>query len=120
MPAPRLTTGIWLLILAAVVGGLLVWLPPTLVEQYRRAAELSETWAKVYLAAVGLGAALLAIASLVIIFRLWRNTRRKRVEREQRRRNPSELSAAERQSELDANLAASGEFAAGDEVPAEI
>ena len=60
MSNPRTSSGLLLLAVVAVAGYLLVTLPPTVQEQYERAANLSPAWGYFYLAAVGLGALLLS------------------------------------------------------------
>jgi hypothetical protein len=109
-----------LLLILAGVGYLLVTLPPTVIEQYERAAGLSPTWGYVYLAAVGLGGTILVGVLGWIVFRVLLNSRRKSKQRGRRVRDPSQLSPAEREAELRENLAAGGDYAAGDEVSDEI
>ena len=107
---PRKLAWLLLVYLAVLGYALVAWLP-TIVDAYQRTAEQHPTLAKVYLAGVALGGALLLGVSLYVIARIWSNTAGKRAARQRRVRNPSELSAEERQAELAENLAASGEFA---------
>jgi small GTP-binding protein len=105
MKPSRNTTGILLLIVAAFVGLLLVLLPPQLAVQYQMVAKAGPVWVAVYFTVMGVGAALLLGSSGWIILTLWRRSRRKAKKREQHQRNPSELTAAERQREVEENLA---------------
>lgn len=106
MAQRRLFNGIWLLVVMAFGGLLLVTVPPWIAEQLETVSQAGPLWAKIYLAVVGTGAVLLIAASGIIVVRLWSRTRAKRQRRERQQRSPSELTAAERQAELQDNLAA--------------
>jgi uncharacterized protein (DUF697 family)/GTP-binding protein EngB required for normal cell division len=95
---------------AVLVYALVAWLP-ALVENYERLAARHPSWAYSYLGAVITGGVVLGGASLVIFWRLWRNTVAKNRGRASRGRNPSEMSARERDAELTGNLAGSRELA---------
>ena len=97
--------GLLLLVVLAALGVLLVYLPSRIVENYRAVTGLGPDWGRVYLAVVGTGGALLAGCSLWITWRMWRRSvlKRRRVERQQR--NPSELTAAEKEREVAEHLA---------------
>jgi small GTP-binding protein len=99
-------SAIWLLIALAGVGALLVAAPPVIVSQYERAQRLGNVAGTVYLATMGVGAALLIGVAAYVGLRLWRNTREKRQREAQAVKNPSQLSAAEKRREVDDNLAA--------------
>ncbi len=116
----RTNSSILLIVVLAVVAYLLITLPPIVVEQYRAAIELGETWGYAYLAAVGLGGLLMTFVAGWILARLWIASRRKERKRAQRQRNPSQLSRDEQQAEFEANLTAGGEFAAETDVPDEV
>ncbi|MCA9247543.1 MAG: GTP-binding protein [Planctomycetales bacterium] len=120
MKSQRQLAGLLLLILVIGLGYLLVTMPPQVTEQYRRAQEIGPRWAMAYLAIVGLGAALLAGASVWILVRVLWNTRRKVKRASQRAKNPSQLSREQRQRELHENLEASENFAGGDMVAAAV
>jgi hypothetical protein len=77
---------------AVLVYALVAWLP-LLVENYEKLATNHPNWAYAYLGAIIAGGAVLGVASLVIFWRLWRNTAAKRRSQTRRGRNPSEMSA---------------------------
>ena len=102
---PRLP-GLRLLVVVAVIGLLLLYLPAAILRQYQAAQSLGPIWGQVYLAAVGIGCLLLMAASGWVLWRLWRSTARKRKRRADQARNPSQMSPAERAQEVADNLAA--------------
>jgi len=59
MAQSKTTTGVFLVILLAVIGYVLVMLPPRLVEQYYHAHQISPWIAYVYAVIVGMGSLLL-------------------------------------------------------------
>ena len=124
MSQSRTTSGIFLVVLLAVLGYVLVTLPPRLVEQYYHAAQISPWIGYVYLAVVGMGSLLLAGLLVSILLHVWRNTRQNAAERERRNRSPSQMSAGAQTQEFDDNLAAGRDYAgagrASPEVQAEI
>ncbi len=120
MPESRNTTGIFLVVLLAVVGYVLWTMPYKLIDGYAKAAELSPWVGYVYLAIVGVGGLLLAGLLISILLHIWKNTRQKSAEREQRQRSPSGMTAAERTREIDDNLAAGREYAGGQRVSPEM
>jgi uncharacterized protein len=120
MAKSRTTTGMFLIVLLAVVGYLLVTLPPRLVEQYYHAMQVSPWIAYVYLAVIGIGCLLLVGLTLSILMRVWRNTRQNAVERARRASSPSQMSAGAQSAEIEDNLAAGREMAAGGRVSPEV
>jgi GTP-binding protein EngB required for normal cell division/uncharacterized protein (DUF697 family) len=116
MPRSRHTTGLLVIVSLAVIGYLLVTLPPKLLEQYHTATEMGPWAAYVYLGFVGTGALLLFGLLVWGLVRIWRNTRRKKSTDERRNLSPSEMSAADRARELADNLATGKEYATGDGV----
>ena len=120
MPPLRTIRGLLLIAALAFVGYLLVTIPPQLVAQYRSALELGQTWAYVYLVAVGTGALILAGCSVWTIWRVWSHTRRKRAQRQQQSKSPSQLSRAQQQQEIAENLAAIADLQADGEVTADV
>jgi len=99
--------GLLVLLYAAALGYALVVWAPELLDRYERLAARHPRLGYAYLAAVAVGGVLLAIVSIVIFVRLWRNTVAKRRHRQRRMADPSALSAKERQAELADNLASS-------------
>ncbi|MCA9262894.1 MAG: DUF697 domain-containing protein [Planctomycetales bacterium] len=95
-----------LLVVLAAIGFGLVYLPDKLVQQYQRAQQLGPVWGYLYLGFVGTGCVLLIVSTSWTFYRLVRASRRKRVRKEQLAKNPSELSAAEREREIASNLSA--------------
>jgi hypothetical protein len=118
---PRRTIhGLLLLVVLACVGFLLVYIPPQIIDHYRSALELGQTWAYVYLAAVGTGALLLVTCSVWTIWQLYSHTRRKREKREQQSKSPSQLSHEQQQQEIGENLAAIADLQADGSVADEV
>jgi len=105
MPLSRTVNGLFLLVALAGLGLLMVWLPAQAVQQYQAVKELGPVWVYLYFTVVGLGALLFLGTTGSVVWTLWANTRRKKQRRQQRAKNPSELSAHERQREYDENLA---------------
>ncbi len=97
-------SGLFLVVLAAGFGYLLITLPPTVIEHYDTAAKHGVLWAYTYLATVTLG--LLIIGTVVgrVAYRLWRNTRHKRVQARQAAKRPSEMSRVEKEVAISDNL----------------
>lgn len=104
MPPNRTATGALLVIVLAFVGFLMIYIPGQIIAQYEVIREAGPVWVAVYLTVVGVGVALLLGTSGWIVGRLWWRTRQKRQDRALRNRSPSQLSRAEQQRELEANL----------------
>jgi small GTP-binding protein len=111
MSQSRTTTGIFLIILLAVIGYVLVTLPTSIVEQYHHAYQISPWAAYVYAGVVGFGSLLLASLLLAILLHIWKNTRQNSASRARRNQNPSEMSGREQEAEFSDNLAAGRDFA---------
>jgi small GTP-binding protein len=105
MPESRTRFGLTLLAALMLIGVALVFLPGWVAQQFDVARGFGTTGFYVYLSVVGLGGLILSAATITIVWRLWNRTRRKREDRRQRAKNPSQLSLAERDAELNANLA---------------
>jgi small GTP-binding protein len=110
--------GFLVLLYAAALGYALVAWTPGLVEGYEKIAERHPWLGYAYLTAVAAGAIILGGASAYFFYRIWKNSRAKRQRRSQRLANPSELSAGQRRSELEDNLAHSHELV-DDEIASE-
>src|SRR5688572_21159511 len=106
MPSLRTTNGIFLIVALAALGFLLVYIPPKLIEQYDRVQQLGPMATYVYFGLVGTGAVLLLGIAGTIAWRLWRATRKKEQRRERGAKDPSRLSADEKEKEVADNLAA--------------
>jgi uncharacterized protein len=120
MPQPRTTTGIFLVILLAVIGYVLVMLPPQIIEQWHHAYQMSPWVAYIYVGLVGFGALLLGGLLLAILIHIWKNTREKAADRERRNLSPSEMSAGDKEKEFSTNLATGQEFASAGRVTPEV
>jgi uncharacterized protein len=118
----KLPRGMMLLLIAylAVAGYVLVVWLPTIIGGYQTIADSYPWLAYGYLSVVALFGLLLLGASITVFARLWRNTRNKDQSRDRRQKNPSELSASQRQAELRENLSTSQSFAADAAVSAEL
>ena len=119
MPQPPRRLTIVLVAYLVLVGYALVSWLPTVVAQYEKLAEDHPNWSYVYVGLVGLGAAILAGVSLWILARVVRNTWRKNRQHERRLQNPSEMSAQQKQAEIDENLLAGRDFAGQTEASTE-
>lgn len=116
MKSPSLTDRILLVFALAVVGALLVYIPPKILDQYDKIKDLGPPWTYLYFALVGSGAAILLGLAGMIIYRIWKNTRDKRQKQVRREKNPSQLSASEKQAEVTDNLAAVAQYQADEHV----
>ncbi len=120
MQFSRHNAGILVLLYLALLGYLLIALPPKVMQQYQDVAVDNPSLAYAYLAVVVVGAVLLGAMSIWILMRLLGNARRKRKRRDRRVKDPSELSPAEKQQEIEHNLASGGEFADQMGIPPEL
>jgi predicted GTPase len=111
MSQSRTTTGVFAVIVLAVIGYVLVTIPPRLIEQYHAAAEISQLVGYIYLAVVGLGCLLIGGLLVAMLLHILRNTRKKAADRERRNLSPSEMSAGSQSKEFDDNLATGREYA---------
>jgi len=112
--------GLLLLVYLAAVGyALVAWLP-TIVDSYRGLVEANSNLAIVYLVLVSLGGAILAGLSIWLLWRLLRNSLDKQRRHEQRIKNPSAMSAGQKQNELAENLATSRSFVSDSTVSPEL
>jgi small GTP-binding protein len=112
--------GLLLIAYLALVGyALVAWLPQ-IVDLYQRLAEKNPRLSILYLCLVSLGGLILVGLSLWLMVRLWRNTVGKQRRRDRRMQDPSQMSAAEKESELSENIRSSREFADDEHVSAEL
>ncbi len=97
-------SGVFLLILAAALGLALIWLPSWLIDQYNTISQLGSVWGTLYLAVVGIGFVLLVGSLGWMFWRLWGRSIAKRMRRNRRDKNPSQLTPEQIQHEIDENL----------------
>ena len=90
----------------ACLGAVLIAVPAFVVGQIEVVRQLGETWVYVYLSLVGLGAAILLGCTLWIMVKLWSRSRSKRERQQRTAKNPSQLTAADQNREVEENLAA--------------
>lgn len=100
----RTVNRVLLLLALAALGLLLLYVPTQLIDLYERAGRLGPFWASLYLGTVLLGGLLLLISSGWIVWRVARVTAKKRRRRAVQQKDPSQLSRAEQEEELRANL----------------
>ncbi|MFN9881193.1 MAG: YcjF family protein [Planctomycetota bacterium] len=96
--------GILLLIAAAALGVALIYLPGWILDRYARISEWSPAAGKIYLATVAVGALLLLGSMLYGWWKLWGASLAKKIRRERRNRNPSELTSGQKAAEIEENL----------------
>jgi small GTP-binding protein len=116
MSQSRSTTGIFLIVLLAVIGYVLWTMPHQLVDGWTKAHDMGPWFGYIYLAIVGVGGLLLASLLIAILVHIWKNTRQKSADQRRRGLNPSQMSASERADELADNLAAGRDYAGGEVV----
>lgn len=92
------------LVAVAAAGYFLRGLVPALLTEYEQANRFHPVWGYVYLGIVGLSGAAFLTLAVYLVWSLASNSRRKAGQRAAQRRNPSEMSAAERQAEIAAHL----------------
>lgn len=106
-------SGVLLVVALALLGVGLIWLPGWVIDNYQAASALGGIWGTLYLIAVGLGAALLLGSGGWTLWRLWGASLTKRSRIQRRNRNPSQMSLAQRESEIDENLEQIEQLASG-------
>ena len=120
MSQSRTTTGILIVVVLAVLGYVLVTIPPRLFEGYHHASEVSAWMGYAYLAVVGVGSLLLGGLLLAILLHVLKNSWQKRADRSRRGLNPSQMSHGALSQEIDDNLAVGREVAAGGRITPEL
>jgi small GTP-binding protein len=97
-------SGLMLVILAAILGLALLYLPNWIISNYRLASSLGEFWGGLYLFLVGTGGLLVIGSAAWTIWKLWSATITKKLRSIRRNKNPSELSPQQQSQELAENL----------------
>lgn len=113
MDPRRFANQFLVLVMMAVIGVLLVYVPPQALAQVDRMFEVSPWLGYAYITVVSIGAVLFLVATIWIVAKLYWRMREKAAKRADRSRNPSELTPAEREKEIDENLAAIDELKQG-------
>ena len=97
-------SGLMIVVLAAAIGMALIYLPNLVVSNYAVVAQLGSLWATLYLAAISLGVLLLLASAVWTIWKMWGTSISKDRRRARRNLNPSELSAGQRDREIEENI----------------
>ena len=97
-------SGLLLVVAAAVLGLALIYLPNLIVTNYRAVNSFGAFWGVVYLIVVGVGVSLLVGSAVWTIWKLWGSSVAKKIRRERRNLNPSQLSSSQKSKEIDENL----------------
>jgi len=100
------STGIWLIVTLACLGFGMITVPTYVFQQYEAMREAGPPWTTFYAATAGVGFLLLTICCLWILGKVWWGTLRKQRRLANQSRNPSQMSAAERDREINENLGA--------------
>ena len=107
-------TGILVLILMAVIGIGLLYLPNMILDYYEKANALGSVWGTVYLIVIAVGGSLLLGSTGWTLWKLWGRSVAKKLRRQRRNRNPSELSRDQKRREIEENLETIGQLRDGD------
>lgn len=97
-------SGFFLIVVAAVAGLALIYLPNWIVSNYQLAASLGRFWGWLYLVLVSIGGLLLFGSAGWTVWKLWGASIAKRYRIAQRNKNPSELTQQQKQAEIETNL----------------
>ena len=97
-------SGLLLVVVAAVIGLALIYLPNLIVSNYRAVNALGSVWGFLYLLVIGLGIVLLVGSAVWTIWKLWGSSVAKKLHRQRRNLNPSQLSANQKSKEIEDNL----------------
>src|SRR5215831_12719793 len=120
MPKSWQNNRVVIVFLLAALGVLLIYVPGKVIELYDRVKGLGAPYIYFYWAMVGSGAAILAVLGGGIAFNLWRATRDKALRAQRAAKNPSQLSADEKEREVADNLAAVGQLHAEASLPDDV
>lgn len=97
-------SGLLLVVVAAIIGMALIYLPNLIITNYRAVDALGSIWGMVYLLIVGVGMLLLLGSAVWTVWKLWGSSMAKKLRRQRRNLNPSELSARQKTKEIQENL----------------
>ena len=82
----------------------LIWLPGWIIDKYETISQFGQIWGVLYIIAVVIGLVLLIGSIVWTVWKLWGSSLAKKVRRERRNKNPSELSSSQKQFEIDENI----------------
>ena len=97
-------SGLMLVVMAATLGFALIYLPGWIISNYETVSSLGSIWGTLYLIVIGTGFVLLLGSAIWVIWKLWGASIAKKLRRERRNRNPSEMSIGQREKEIEENL----------------
>ena len=97
-------SGFLILIVMAVIGLGLIWLPGWVIDNYQTIAAFGSIWGLLYLLAVGVGTLLVLVSGGWTLWKLFGASYSKKRRLARRSRNPSELSGSEKDAEINENL----------------
>src|SRR4029078_5261478 len=116
----RATNGIFLVVLLAALGALMVYVPGKVITEYARVKALGPPYTYLYLAMVGTGAAILLPLAGGIFWKLWQATRAKAQRRDRGAKDHSQLTDEEKRREVADNLARVEDLQTKNELPDEL
>jgi small GTP-binding protein len=120
MPKSWQNNRVVIVFLLAALGVLLIYVPGKVIELYDRVKGLGSPYIYLYWAMVGSGAAILVVLGVGVMVQLWRATRDKTLHAERAAKNPSQLSASEKEREFADNLTAVGQLHAEGSLPDDV
>ncbi len=97
-------SGLMLVVMAALLGFALIYLPGWVISNYETVSSLGSIWGTLYLIVIGTGFVLLLGSAFWIIWKLWGASIAKKIRRERRNRDPSQMTIGQREKEIEENL----------------
>lgn len=92
------------LVIAAIAGAVLLYVPGKILEQYNAVSQSGPVAQTLFVVAVSVGAILFFGAFATVFYRLYRNSKLKKQRQDDRNKAPSELTSTQKQSEFEDNL----------------
>ena len=97
-------SGLLLVVVAAALGLLLIYLPSWIISNYESISKFGQFWGTAYLVLVGLGGSMVLASISWVTWKLWGASVMKRKRQARRNLNPSEMSQNQKEKEYDENL----------------
>lgn len=97
-------SGIMFVVIAALLGMALIFLPSWIISNYKAINAFGSIWGTLYIVAVSVGGLLLIGSAVWTIWKLWGASITKNRRRKRRNKSPSELSYGQQEKEIDENL----------------